>query len=71
MSYYNAGGANTKQSVTVYDSKGARVYVKTFTFTGPYELHDIDISERSRGVYFIVVGDANGKKIIDGKVLVN
>jgi len=71
VSYYNAGGGNTKQSVTVYDSKGARVYVKVFTFSGPYELHDIDIRGRSRGVYFIVVGDANGKKIVDGKVLVN
>lgn len=71
LSYYNAGGGNTKQSVTIYDSKGARVYVKVFTFSGPYELHDIDIRGRSRGVYFIVVGDANGKKIVDGKVLVN
>jgi hypothetical protein len=71
LSYYNAGGGNTRQSVTIYDSKGARVYVKVFTFNGPYELHDIDIRGRSRGVYFIVVGDANGKKIVDGKVLVN
>jgi hypothetical protein len=71
VSYYNSGGGNTKQSVTVYDAKGARVYVKTFTFSGPYELHDIDIRGKARGVYFIVVGDANGKKIIDGKVLIN
>jgi hypothetical protein len=71
LSYYNAGSGNTKQSVTVYDAKGARVYVKTFTFSGPYELHDIDIRGKARGVYFIVVGDANGKKIIDGKVMVN
>jgi Metallo-peptidase family M12/Secretion system C-terminal sorting domain len=71
LSYYNAGGGNTRQSVTIYDSKGARVYVKVFTFSGTYELHDIDIRGRSKGVYFIVVGDANGKKIVDGKVLVN
>ena len=51
--------------------KGAKVYVKMFTFSGPYELHDIDIGGKARGVYFIVVGDANGKKIIDGKVLIN
>ncbi len=71
VSYYNAVAGNTKQSVTVYDAKGARVYHKLFTFSGPYELHDIDIRGKARGVYFIVVGDANGKKIIDGKVLVN
>ena len=71
VSYYNSAGGNTKQSVTVYDSKGARVYMKTFTFSGPYELHDIDIRGKAMGVYFIVVGDANGKKIIDGKMLIN
>jgi len=71
LSYYNAGGGNTKQSVTIYDAKGAKVYSKVFTFTGPYELHDIDMRVKAKGVYFVVVGDANGKKIIDGKVLVN
>ncbi len=71
VSYYNAGGGNTRQSVTLYDAKGAKVYYKEFSFSGPYELHAIDIRGRAKGVYFIVVGDANGKKIIDGKVLVN
>ena len=71
VSYYNSTGGNTKQSVTVYDAKGAKVYSKIFTFSGPYELHDIDIRGKARGVYFVVVGDANGKKIIDGKVLIN
>ncbi len=71
VSYYNSGGGNTRQSVTVYDSKGAKVYYKEFSFTGPYELHDIDIRGKAKGVYFIVIGDSKGKKIIDGKVLVN
>lgn len=71
LSYYNAGGGNTKQSVTVYDAKGAKVYSKLFTFSGSYELHDIDLRGKSKGVYFVVVGDANGKRIIEGKMLVN
>jgi hypothetical protein len=71
VSYYNSAGGNTKQSVTVYDAKGAKVYSKIFTFSGPYELHDIDISGEAKGVYFVVIGDANGKKIIDGKVVLN
>jgi hypothetical protein len=70
LSYYNSGGGNTRQSVTLYDAKGAKVYYKEFTFSGAYELHDIDIRGKAKGVYFIVVGDANGKKIIEGKVLV-
>ena len=71
VSYYNSGGGNTRQSVTLYDAKGSKVYYKEFTFSGAYELHEVDISGKAKGVYFIVVGDANGKKIIDGKVLVN
>jgi len=71
VSYYNASGGNTKQSVTIYDSKGAKVYTKEFTFSGFYELHSIDLGIKSKGVYFIVVGDATGKRIIEGKVLIN
>ncbi len=71
VSYFNSEGGNTKQSVTVYDAKGAKVYTKLFTFNGAYELHDIDLRGKARGIYFVVIGDANGKKIIDGKVLIN
>ena len=71
VSYYNSAGGNTKQTVVVYDVKGAKVYHKLFTFSGPYELHDIDLRGKAKGIYFVVIGDANGKKIIDGKVLIN
>lgn len=71
VSYYNATGGSTKQSVTVYDAKGAKVYSKEFSFSGPYQLHDIDLRGKAKGIYFVVIGDANGKRIIDGKVLIN
>ena len=71
VSYYNSGGASTKQSVTIYDSRGAKVYKKEFTFSGFYELHSIDLTTQQRGIYFIVIGDATGKKIAEGKVLIH
>ena len=71
VSYYNASGVSTKQSVTIYDAKGAKVYSKEFSFSGPYQLHDIDLRGKAKGIYFVVIGDANGKRIIDGKVLIN
>ena len=71
VSYYNAGGGSTRQTVTIYDSKGAKVYYKQFNFSGFYGLLDVDLGVKSKGVYFVVVGDANGKKIIEGKVLIN
>jgi hypothetical protein len=70
VSYYNAGGSNTKQSVTIYDSKGAKVYYKQFTFSGFYGLLDVDMGNQPKGLYIVVIGDANGKKLIEGKVLI-
>ena len=71
VSYYNAGGGSTKQSVTIYDSKGAKVYYKEFSFSGFYGLHNVEIGAKQRGIYIVVIGDAGGKKIVEGKVLIN
>ncbi|MGK2864609.1 MAG: reprolysin-like metallopeptidase, partial [Chitinophagaceae bacterium] len=71
VGYYNLTSGNSKQSITVYDAKGSRIYFRQFTFTGTYGLHDIDLRGRPKGIYFIVLGDGNGKKITDGKVLIN
>ncbi len=70
VSYYNSAAGSTRQTIIVYDAKGAKVYQKQFTFSGPYQLHDINIRGKATGVYFVVIGDANGKKIADGKVMI-
>ena len=70
VSYYNNGGTSTTRTVTVYDSKGSRIRFKTFPITGPYTLLSIDVRPAQKGIYFVVVGDANGKVLADGKVLV-
>jgi hypothetical protein len=69
VSYYNASG-NTSRMVTVYDAKGSRVYTKMLPISGAYTLMNIDIKPTQGGVYFVVIGDAAGKKIIEGKILV-
>jgi hypothetical protein len=71
VSYYNASGANTNRTVTVYDSHGAQVYNSKFGISGPYTLLPINLGAAQSGVYIVVVGDTNGKKLIEGKVLVN
>jgi len=71
VSYYNNGGSNTSRTVTVYDSKGSKVYNAKFPVTGPYTLLSIDIKPAQRGVYYVVVGDAAGKKLAEGRVLVH
>ena len=71
VSYYNTGGANATRTVTVYDSKGARVYNAKFPVTGFYTLLPIDLRPAQRGIYYVVIGDDTGKKMADGKVIVH
>ena len=59
------------RTVTVYDSKGANVYNEKFPVTGPYTLLSVDIKPAQSGIYYVVIGDATGKKLAEGKVLVH
>jgi hypothetical protein len=71
VSYYNSSGGNTTRTITIYDSKGAKVYNAKFQVTGPYTLLPIDVRPAQTGIYYVVVGDANGNKLAEGKVLVH
>jgi hypothetical protein len=70
VSYFNSEGAATQQTITVYDSHGARIYSAKLPVAGPYTLHDINIRGVAGGLYLVVIGDANGKRLARGKVLV-
>ncbi len=71
VAYYNPGGANTQQTITIYDSHGARVYNGKFAVNGPYQLISINMNVPARGIYYVVVGNANGKKLAVGKLLIH
>jgi len=71
VSYYNLGGVSTTRTVTVYDSKGASIYNAKFPVTGFYTLLPVDIRPAQRGIYYVVIGDDAGKRMADGKVMVN
>ena len=68
VSYYNNGGASTSRNINIYDSKGSRVFSRKFPISGLYTLIDLDLTTASRGIYYVVVGDATGKKLAEGKV---
>ncbi|MBK9570066.1 MAG: T9SS type A sorting domain-containing protein [Chitinophagaceae bacterium] len=68
VSYYNADGASTQRKITIFDSKGAMVYNRQFNITGPYTLIPINLQNANRGIYYVVVGNATGKKLATGKV---
>lgn len=71
VSYYNNNGINTSRTITVYDSKGAKIYNAKFSISGPYTLLNIDMKPVLKGIYYVVVGDAIGTKLAEGKVLVH
>jgi len=71
VSYYNSNGASTTRKITVFDAKGALVYEGKFQITGPYTLIPIDVRPAQTGIYIVVVGDASGKKLAEGRVLVH
>lgn len=71
VSYYNVGGASTTRTVTVFDSKGSKVYNAKFPVIGFYTLLSIDLRPAQRGIYYVVVGDDKGSQLANGKVMVN
>lgn len=68
VSYYNNGGSNTQRRIVIFDSKGASVFDKQFPVSGPYTIIPVNLERATRGIYYVVVGDANGKKLTEGKV---
>lgn len=68
VSYYNNGGTSTKRKISIFDSKGANVYNAEFSISGLYTLLPINLEKASRGIYYVVIGDANGMKLSAGKV---
>lgn len=68
VSYYNNGGNSTTRSINIYDAKGNKVFSKQFPITGLYTLIPINMMKAARGIYFVVVGDATGRRLAEGKV---
>jgi hypothetical protein len=70
VSYHNPPGTPTSQTLAIYDSKGQKVYHRKLNVNGPYELHDIDLTTSTGGIYYVVLGDQTGKVLADAKVLI-
>ncbi len=67
---YYSPGTNVKNTLTIYDSKGARVYTKLYTLNSPYQVMDVDLSRNRGGIYRVVVSNAAGKKLAVGDVVI-
>jgi hypothetical protein len=71
---YHVPGASvtnsTKQTITIYNSDGRRVFSKEFAVTQPYQLHQIDMRRNAGGVYYVILREANGNKVKTGEVVI-
>lgn len=68
VSYYNSSSSSTQTQLLIYDSKGGLVFDKKFPISGPYTLIPVNLEKASTGIYVVVIGDASGKKLAEGKV---
>jgi Peptidase family M1 domain/Secretion system C-terminal sorting domain len=68
VSYYNSNNTSTKRNISIYDAKGALVYKKEFAITGFYTLLPVNLKAASRGDYFVIIFDGDGKRLAVGKV---
>jgi hypothetical protein len=68
VSFYNAGSNATTRTLSVIDSKGALIYQRIFSINGAYTLLPVNMQNVNRGIYYVIVGDAAGKRLAQGKV---
>ena len=69
--YHSAAGNVLPRSATVYDDKGTRVLTQFFTIIAPYARMDIDLTQYGKGVFWVELGDLNGKRIIVCRAVVD
>lgn len=66
--YYSAG--TTTYTLSIFDSKGAIVYTKSYNISSPYQRMDVDIRQHGKGIYQVVLTDRTGKRAAVGRVLI-
>lgn len=67
VSYYSSAAGQF--GINIYDSKGAKVYEKTYNVTPGYQPMPVVINRNSKGIYRLVLTDKNGKKIAVENIL--
>ena len=67
--YYSVNGNVLGRTLSIYDAKGARVLTQTYSVGRPYDRMDVDMTNIGRGIYWVELGDLNGKRIIVGRIV--
>lgn len=67
--YFNPNSTATTRTITVFDSKGARVFAKQYPVATAYQKMEVNISNHGAGEYLVELSDNNGTRIVIGKIL--
>jgi subtilisin-like proprotein convertase family protein len=68
---YNSEPNNTLQrSLSVYNNRGEKIITRNFTQTIPYQKIEVDVRAHGKGLYWVEVRDANGKRLGMNRVVV-
>ncbi len=67
---YYAPAPDTKYTLSIYDGKGARTYVRTYTLSSAYQQMNVDMQHNGKGVYRVALSDKTGKAVAVGSVVI-
>ncbi len=73
VSYYNYirnVNQSRQNNITVFDSKGARIYTKSYSVNQGYNLMKVNLKGVASGSYFVVLRDGYGNKIAAAGIFV-
>lgn len=68
--YSSEAGNTLQRSLTVYNNRGEKIITRNFTQTIPYQKIDVDVRANGKGLYWVEVRDANGKRLGINRVVV-
>jgi subtilisin-like proprotein convertase family protein len=68
--YYSTPNNVLPRSLTIYDSKGDRVFTKFYTIGRPYDRMDVDMRAYGKGLYWVEIGDQNGNRLTMCRVVI-
>ena len=66
---YHSPGNNT-YTLSIFDSKGALVFRRSYNITSAYQLMDVDMRHHGKGLYHISLTNSSGKRMATGKVVI-
>jgi subtilisin-like proprotein convertase family protein len=68
--YQSEANTVSQRMLVVYNNRGEKVITRQFTQTIPYQRIDVDIRAKGKGLYWVELRDAEGKRLAINRVVV-